>query len=329
MSGSFVISLDLELRWGVPGFALGRYRENLLGVRRAVPAMLALFERYDIAATWATVGALFARDRDELRSAMPTVRPGYAGSPFDTAALFDACGASEADDPIHYAGSLIDAVLRAPRQELATHTFSHFHCLEPTQRPAAFRAELEAAKRLAEARGVTLRSIVFPCNQYGDRYLDIARQAGLVCFRGVPEAYPYRSTPTSGQTPARRLARLADHYFPLVGTDTTVHAARNVRGLWDVRATRFLRPTSPALRAIDEVRLARICLEITRAAQRGQVAHLWWHCHNFGRHLDLQIAFLEAILLHVDRLRASHGLLTETMSDVADRWASTPERARP
>ena len=50
MSGSFVISLDLELRWGVPGFALDRYRENLLGVRHAVPAMLALFERYDVAA---------------------------------------------------------------------------------------------------------------------------------------------------------------------------------------------------------------------------------------------------------------------------------------
>lgn len=327
MFGHFVISLDLELRWGVPDRDLDGYRSHLLGVRAAVPAMLALFERYEIAATWATVGALFARDRDELRAALPALQPGYAGSPLDTHALLAQCGADESDDPIHFGASLVDQVLAAPRQEMATHTFAHYFCLEPTQRPDAFRADLRAAKRLADARGVALRSIVFPRNQYADVYLDIVREAGLVAFRGTPDAYAYRETVGASQTPLRRLARLADHYLPLVSTDDTVHGPRRRRGLWDVRATRLLRPTSPALARVDRARLARICLELDRAAQRAEVAHLWWHPHNFGRHLDHQLAFLETILRHVDRLRATHGLRSATMAEVADTWAASDSLA--
>src|SRR5215213_3336669 len=77
--GALVISLDFELHWGVrdwtpPG---GSYRQNLLGVWEAVPRMLALFEEYDIAATWATVGFLFARSKQELEEFSPSIRPIY------------------------------------------------------------------------------------------------------------------------------------------------------------------------------------------------------------------------------------------------------------
>ena len=45
---------------------------------------------------------------------------------------------NEADDPLHYAPSLIDDILRRRRQELATHTFSHCYCLEEGQTEEAF-----------------------------------------------------------------------------------------------------------------------------------------------------------------------------------------------
>jgi hypothetical protein len=51
-SGALIISLDFELYWGGrDSKTLDRYRENILGVRAAVPAMLALFHKYGIHAT--------------------------------------------------------------------------------------------------------------------------------------------------------------------------------------------------------------------------------------------------------------------------------------
>src|SRR5579859_4252999 len=67
--GAFVISLDFELHWGVRDHEPldGPYRPNLLGARNAIPRLLEMFERYGISATWAIVGFLFARSREERR----------------------------------------------------------------------------------------------------------------------------------------------------------------------------------------------------------------------------------------------------------------------
>ena len=65
--GGLVISLDFELKWGVHDvFRYGQYNKNLYGVRKALPGILALFEQYDIHATWATVGLLFAESKAEM-----------------------------------------------------------------------------------------------------------------------------------------------------------------------------------------------------------------------------------------------------------------------
>src|SRR5277367_5273170 len=76
--GGFVISLDFELHWGVRDHrSVDQYRENLLGVRQAVPAILELFERYGIHATWATVGFLFFASLDDLKAGVPDELPSY------------------------------------------------------------------------------------------------------------------------------------------------------------------------------------------------------------------------------------------------------------
>ena len=65
--GNFVISLDFELMWGVRDHATREsYGRNVLGGRQAVAAMLDLFHKRGISATWATVGALLCESKDEL-----------------------------------------------------------------------------------------------------------------------------------------------------------------------------------------------------------------------------------------------------------------------
>src|SRR5437588_7208923 len=110
---ALVISLDFELYWGVRDhLELNAYKENILGVRQAVPALLELFAGYGIHATWATVGFLFCRNREEILASVPDLKPHYVDgrlSPYDS---IGEVGASESDDPFHYAPSLIAMIAK-------------------------------------------------------------------------------------------------------------------------------------------------------------------------------------------------------------------------
>lgn len=106
LPGALVISLDFEQHWGVRDkhAAAGATRARLIGAREAVPAMLGAFRRYGVAATWATVGMLFAEDADRLRLSHPAVRPAYRDP--NLAPYAEPVG-DEAADPMHFALSLV------------------------------------------------------------------------------------------------------------------------------------------------------------------------------------------------------------------------------
>jgi peptidoglycan/xylan/chitin deacetylase (PgdA/CDA1 family) len=192
-SGALVISLDFELHWGVlDSRPLEEYRENILGVRRGVPTLLELFRRYRIHATWATVGFLFCRTREELLAATPTTRPNYHDRrlcPYQTIAEI---GDDERDDPFHYAPSLIAMIRRDPFQEIASHTFSHYYCLEPGQDRAVFEVDLRASIAVARREGIETRSLVFPRNQVNEAYLDSCARLGVAAYRGNAPGWMHR-----------------------------------------------------------------------------------------------------------------------------------------
>ncbi|HEX6038650.1 polysaccharide deacetylase family protein [Longimicrobium sp.] len=316
--GALVISLDVELHWGVRDLtpADGPYRPNLVGERPAVHALLDLFAQYGIGATWAIVGFLFARSRGELERFSPGVRPAYAQAALDP--YREPLGQGEDDDPLHFAPSLVDAVARAPGQEVATHTFSHYYCVEPGQGREAFAADLASAARIAAARGLALRSIVFPRNQHNPAYNALLRDAGITCYRGAQAGWMYRPAMESSAGPRVRAARLADAYVPLAGGETIPWAgiARG-DGLCDVPASRFLRPYSPRMAPLEPLRLRRIRDGLRRAARRGELYHLWWHPHNFGTHLEQNVAFLRRVLDEFAALREAEGMQSLTMDQAA------------
>src|SRR3954466_12230466 len=77
--GTFVISLDFELLWGVRDKrTVADYGANIRGVRDVVPALLDLFAERGIACTWATVGLLFVGTKEAMVAALPTRKPDYA-----------------------------------------------------------------------------------------------------------------------------------------------------------------------------------------------------------------------------------------------------------
>ena len=317
--GALIISLDFELHWGVRDITPphSSYRQNLLGEWEAVPRMLALFEEFDIAATWATVGFLFARSKPELEAFSPSVKPLYADpllSPYH-----EPIGEDEVDDPLHFAPSLIEAIRRTLRQELATHTFSHYFCLEPGQDREAFKADLGSALSIARKNDVQLRSLVFPKHQHNPDYDDLLIDAGIVCYRGNQQAWMYRASNQARQkAKVRRAARLLDTYANLAGPHTVSWDGIQQRnGLCNIPASFFVRPYSPRWRRLEPIRLQRIVRSIRHAAVSKELVHIWWHPHDFGIHIDQNIDFLRKVLEAFCRCRDSHGMCSMSMADAA------------
>jgi peptidoglycan/xylan/chitin deacetylase (PgdA/CDA1 family) len=313
--GALVISLDFELYWGVRDvLTLDSYRSNLLGVRQAIPALLDAFAQHAVHATWATVGFLFCRNKKEIEQALPSRRPDYVQhqlSPYDLSVV----GNDEASDPFHYAPSLIEQIARAPGQEIATHTFSHFYCLEKGQTAQDFDADLTSAVSVARPFGVELKSIVFPRNQQNRAYDDVLTRHGIRAYRSCGR-WPYTAS-VGAETWLKRGTRLADAYIPISGDGTVTHTRDATSGLVDLPASAFLRPYSFRLRSVERLKVARIMRAMSRAARRSRVFHLWWHPHNFGTNLRQNMAMLAVVLEHFDTLRRTRGMRTLTMAEAA------------
>jgi peptidoglycan/xylan/chitin deacetylase (PgdA/CDA1 family) len=318
--GAFVLSFDFELHWGVRDHSApqGSYRQNLLGARTAIPRLLSLFERYGIAATWATVGFLFAETRKELHRYKPLIRPRY-----DDAALNpyrEPIGNGEKDDQLHYGASLVDLIRQSPAQEIATHTFSHYYCLEPGQNRAAFAADIRSAVAIAAEKGIELRSIVFPRNQVNPAYNSVLSQSGISCYRGAENGWMYKAGSKAENKATKRAARLADSYFGDASSQVVKWSeVLQADGLCNVRGSRFLRPVSAKLGPLEKMRLNRITSEMNAAAEKNGIYHLWLHPHNVGVNTDANLDFLEQVLVAFDACRTRLGMKSLTMNSVAQR----------
>ena len=320
-TGTFTISIDFELYWGVRDTrSLDAFRERLDGAKQAIPRMLKLFEQHRIHATWATVGFLFCRDRDAALAAAPSKRPGYANDLLCPYRYLEQ--SSDLDGHYHFAPDLVELIAATAGQELASHTFSHYYCREAGQTAAAFRADLSAAVRVAAAQGITLRSLVFPRNQWNPDYLEVLAEHGISAYRGNEHGWLYAATDRVGQNALRRMGRLLDSYVNLSGHHTyTLESCAGRRPL-NFPASRFLRPHDPRLAPLDGLRLRRITGAMRHAARRHEIFHLWWHPHNFGVDTDQNMDFLERVVKEFERLRQQDGMRSLSMAELTDALAA-------
>jgi hypothetical protein len=314
MPGNFAISLDFELLWGLRDVATrNSYGRNVLGVRDAIPAILDLFHRRSICATWAIVGLLLCETKDELLSRLPASRPSYFNPALSSYAYLDEIGADERADPYYFGASLARQIAACPKQEIGTHTFSHYYCLEPGQTLDQFKADLKCALGQLGEWGVTCRSIVFPRNQYSDAHLAACRDAGITHFRGKERNFFSKPSPSAREATIVRLCRLADAYIDLSGPNAP-QSTTTCGALVNVASSRFLRPYNRNLGAWDGLRLRRIAGAMQAAAVTGGTFHMWWHPHNFGVNLEANMAFLTKIIDCYERLADEMGMQSKTMS---------------
>ena len=95
MNGHFVLSLDFEKHWGVfDKRTVESYEKNLENVDIVVAELINLADKYNVKLTFATVGFLFAKNKEELIKFSPQNKPNYTNTKRSPYPLINSIGES-------------------------------------------------------------------------------------------------------------------------------------------------------------------------------------------------------------------------------------------
>jgi hypothetical protein len=318
--GVFTISLDFELHWGCFENMLlnepqQQYFRNTIDI---IPKMLDVFAENSIHVTWATVGMLYMPDKTTWLKNKPVILPSFENPKVSAYTWIEEHGFYSEKDPFHFAPGLIELIKSTPNQEIATHTYAHYFCLEKGQTPGQFKADIEMACKIALQNGTTIRSLVFPRNQFNHEYLSICAEAGITSIRSSPDIWYWE--PATGSTFMKKFFRAGDAYIKFQPIKMVyLKDIRTDGGLpLSLPATRLYRPWKPGQPLQNKLKMRRILNEMTEAAKKKAYYHLWWHPHNFGNNPRECLAELKQIIKHYRMLKEKYGFMTLTMQETAE-----------
>lgn len=311
-TATFVISIDVEMSWGAVHHGRPHDDAPYRAEREVVAQTLSLMETYGISATWAVVGHLFLAEcaASDGRPHPEIVRPEYPWLPGDWYDLDPVSSVAEA--PTWYGPDLVEAIRSCPvPQEIGSHSFGHVIVGDPGCGPEAFRSDLAAAKALAEAEGLVLRSFVYPRNTIG--HLDVLADAGFTAYRSPT---PDRFSGMSGWR--RRVAAAVDTVRPLA----TATFEPVVRGsLVDIPQTYLFDPDSRRARRLGATGWSlAVRRRLRHAVRTSSLFHLWFHSHNLAAAPDRAFRAMEAVFVDARRQMDAGTLENLTMGTVAERW---------
>jgi peptidoglycan/xylan/chitin deacetylase (PgdA/CDA1 family) len=291
MTGKLTISIDLELAWGVwDTITPEKLRLAEEAERPIVAALIALFDRHSIPATWAMVAALL--DEKSARA-----RPGPKSCWF--------------------APDVVEQLVAAEtRHEIGTHSGRHIYF----DRIGTSEAEddLAFARTIHRENGLSFTSLVFPRNEVG--HLKQLAGVGLRTFRG-PDAGPATAI-RRVSAPLGQVANLAEKALPL---PPPVVQAKRSGGMIDVPGSMLLMARNGVRRfVLPSVTRAKLKTGLERARASGGIFHLWFHPSNFYYRREEQLATLDWFLGHAANEAGQGRVEISTMGSYVDRKASDP-----
>jgi peptidoglycan/xylan/chitin deacetylase (PgdA/CDA1 family) len=286
-------------------------------VHSVIPRLLKLFKEYQIHCTWAVVGFLFYESLQKLIEGLPNKRPEYINIKLCPYRYISSIDDNDEQDIFHFGPALIKMIISEPGQEIASHTFSHYYCLEKGQDRDAFEDDLEAAIRVANKYGLKPESLVFPKNQINKDYLPILKDKGIKAYRGNEPSWIYQGRSDEAESLLRRGLRILDAYINISGHNAYNKAMIKRQFPFNISSSRFLRPYSKKLSRLEPRRLNRILADMSYAAQNGLVYHLWWHPHNFGINQEENLKFLQNILAHFTKLKNTYAMESLNMQELS------------
>ena len=319
MNGQFVISLDFEKIWGVfDSKPNGDYIENINNVDEIIDRLLTLSDKYRIRLTFSTVGFLFNKDKESFKKNIPKDIPSYTNKLHNPYAIIDKIGLNETEDKIHYAYNSLLKIKKNGNHEIGTHTYCHYYCLEEGQTIKQFEADLKMAKKVAKDIDIDLKSIVFPRNQVRADYLKICEKYGILAYRGIENHAIYQpKSKINSKNPIHRALRLSDAYINITGTHTYNLNDLKTSGIVDLPSSSFLRPYNKKFGILEPLKVQRVKKGMIQAAKKGELFHMWFHPHNFGKNIEENFKNLENIYKMYSKLNSQYNFESSTMSQLA------------
>lgn len=287
--GSFIISLDCEGKWGMADHLEPYLQTNLTDVALAsvYDHFVGLFARYELPATFAYVMAFTLTGPERARLGHLLAKEKRSGDSWLSHHWADL---DRGNVEGWFQPHALDAVTADGRHEIACHGFCHRPLNEAAISQEEAEAELDAAQTVAEMKGVSLKTFIFPRNMVG--HLPVLQRKGYIGYRALLE----RPAGKLG-----RAARLAEEFNiwaqpqppekPNPGEMVRIPAGYFFNWRWGSRR-----------RVPPGVTVRRWRNLIDRAAEGGGVAHLWLHPHNLITGPETR-ATLESVLAYAAKLR--------------------------
>lgn len=316
--GHFVISLDFEMLWGLAGWTpqqIGGYLDHIGGAVIALERILEVLKQYDMKCTIACVGAMNCTSVNDMRNKMPVHCPSYREPLFSSyRSLLPDIG-TRYQPSLFFCKETLKKLSENPLVEMASHTFSHYYCLEAGQTIEEFEEDIKSAVREMEEYGRP-KTIIFPRNQVSEAYLAICGKYGFTHYRGNGNGFLYKASQTKSRFSIKGALRLLDTYLPISGYNCYDPDHLNREALRNISGSCFFRFYSRHLAWLEPLKLSRIKSSMTYAARHGLVYHLWWHPHNFGVNTEKNIGQLEDICRYFHDLKQKYNFSDSFISEL-------------
>lgn len=309
--GKFILSLDFELFWGFGGFNhefLTNYKSNITNAISALDEIIRICNEHGVKVTIAFVGAMRLSSREQFLKEY--LSPSFENIELSSHTLISSFSDVISEDLI-FCKDKIDSLGMNPMVEIASHTFSHYYCLEKGQNAEDFKRDLEYGYKV----NGPMNSIIFPRNQVSENYLELCEQYGFTHYRGFVPNWLWKPEASSSRYSLKGILRLLDTYIPIAGHRTYMIPDSH-KGIINVPSSIFLRPYNNSLRLLEPLKVRRIIQSMTVAARKGECFHLWWHPHNFGANMEENLAQLAQICNAYRQLNAKYDYTSAFMKEL-------------
>jgi peptidoglycan/xylan/chitin deacetylase (PgdA/CDA1 family) len=306
--GYFLFSLDTELAYGwFDRFDPARFSPDGSRERAAVQRLLALFDRYQIRATWAVVGhMMFERCEDCECCPLLAWRGKYP--------VFEKI--YHTDQRLWYGHDIVEALrARSNQHEIGFHGYTHEIFNEGQMTPEQAAIEIREWQRVADRFDIHPTTVIFPRNRVG--HLALFKAAGYTCYRGAELLPPdYYRIPLWGKA-MNRLDLKLQFRTPQV-YQTTIDRS----GLVNLPASRWIfRIDRRYDRMLDALNLTALRMAATeraihQAARQGKIVHIWAHPEEFTHERDFMK--LEIVLKAATQEINQGRMVSMTMAQMAE-----------
>jgi peptidoglycan/xylan/chitin deacetylase (PgdA/CDA1 family) len=314
--GIFTISIDYEFAWGYADHHLRHEdRTRILGEVKIVKRLLALFDKYDIPATWAIVGHLLEKNCSFFEGHLPHPeypRPVHGRDDADW--FSNHPGAGDISSPLWFdsLGLINEITESAVSHEIASHSYAHIMYGATDVNEGAVKSDIKNTERIHSENNLPMNTFIFPRNMEG--FHDLLKEAGISYFRGTTKKW-YSALPSV----LKRLGHYIDNFLPI---SKTVLPKKHVSGLIDVPDSMLLIGRNGLRRIIPEsITIQKAIKGLHHAAKHNRVFHLWFHPSNFSYDTETQFEVLETILKKAADLREDNLIDIKTIDGVGGLWS--------